>query len=125
MSTTNTDYAWYYYVKKKGARYYIGLVDENGAAATAAYDIDLYFDELPDDVTTQDSTFPLPQQFQMGFVKGVVAELMAMSGKDEFDVMLRNQYRREYEDMLKDLQHYQINEAQQPIVQRPYDLRDD
>lgn len=125
MSTTNTDSSWYFYIRKKEERYYVGIVDQNGAAPTGAYDIDLYFDEAPDDLTSQDSVFPLPQQFQQGFIKGVVAELMAMSNKDALDLHLRNIYLREFEKMKYDLHHHQINESQQPLVQRAYDLSND
>ena len=125
MSTTNTDFDWYYYIRKKGARYYLGLVNENGVAVTSAYDIDIYYDEIPDDLDDQDATFPIPVQFELGFIKGVTAELMSMSGKDNYDYYLRNEYLREYRKMIDDAIHYQIKESQQPIVMKPLDLRDD
>jgi len=125
MSTTNTEYSWYYYIRKKGTRYYLGLVNENGDEVSGAYDIDIYYDEIPDDIDEQDDTFPIPVQFELGFIKGVAAELMAMSGKDAYDVRLRNEYAREYAKTVSKAIHYQIEESDQPAVMRPLDLRDD
>jgi len=125
MATTNTAFTWFWYIRKKGTRYYLGLVDDNGDDPAGAYTIDLYYDEVADDVTTQADLFPLPQQFETGFIKGVVAELMAMSSKEGLDFALRSQYIREYEDTIMEAIHYQVEESQQPLVMRPLDLRDD
>ena len=127
MATTNTDFSFFWYVRKKGNRYYLGLVDENGDAPAGAYDIDIYYDEIPDDLDDQSDTFPIPQQFEMGFIKGVVAELMAMSnkGSDPVNIQLRNQFLAEYERTIHEAIHYQVEESQQPMVMKPLDLRDD
>jgi len=123
--STNTDYSWYWYVRKKGTKYYIGVVDNNGDAPTSALDIEIYYDEIPDAVDDQDDTFPLPDQYEMGLIKGVAAELMLMSpGKTSADILLRNQYIAEYEDAIKQAIHMQIRESEEPII-RPMDLRDD
>jgi hypothetical protein len=98
VSTTSTDYDYYWYIRKKGTRYYLGLVNENGdAIATASLDIDIYYDEIPDELDDQADTLPIPLQFEWGFIKGVAAELMLMSSKDGLDVTLRRELQREYE----------------------------
>ena len=81
MGTTNTDYSWYWYVRKKGTRYYLGLVTEDGEAPSSANDIEIYYDQIPDEITDDDDLMPIPVQFELGFVKGVVAEIMSMSNK--------------------------------------------
>jgi len=124
MPTTNTDYTWYYYIRKKGNRYYLGLVNESGDAPDSAYDIDIYYDEFPDDLDDQDDTFPIPQQFELGFIKGVVAELMSMSS-GKIDERLKAQYMAEYERCVHDAIRYQGEESDTPSVLKPFDFRDD
>ena len=63
MSTTNTDYDWHWYYRRRGRRGYIGLVDENGDDPASAYDIDIYYDEIPDEITDDDTTIPIPPEF--------------------------------------------------------------
>ena len=123
--STNTDFDWYYYIRKKGTRYYIGLVNQNGDEPTAAYDIEIFYDEIPDDLDDQDDTMPIPVQFELGFLKGVVAELMSMSNKDVLDIRLRNEYMAEYEKTVAKALHYQIDESAQPLVMKPLDLNMD
>ena len=125
MSTTSTDFDWYYYIRKKGTRYYIGLVNENGDDPSGAYDIEIFYDEIPDDLDDQDATMPIPVQFELGFLKGVAAELMSMSNKDAIDIRLRNEYMAEYEKTVAKSLHYQIDESAQPLIIKPLDLRDD
>ena len=125
MATTNTEFSYYYYIRKKGTQYYLGLVNDDGDAVASAQDIVIYYNEIPDDVDDQDDTLPIPIQFELGFLKGVAAEVMSMSGKDAYDVRLRNEYISEYNKTISDAIHYQIEEAGQPKVIRPLDLRDD
>ena len=126
MSTTNTDYEYYYYIRKKGTRYYIGVVNNNGAAiGTSNLDIEIFYDEFPDEITDNDTLLPIPTQFELGFIKGIAAELMAMSSSDTLDVHLKNQYIVEYQDCIRDAINYQIKESQQPAVINPFDLRED
>jgi len=125
MSTTSTEYTWFWYIRKKDTRYYIGLVNEYGdAPTTGGYDLDIYYDEIPDDLDAQSDTFPIPVQFELGIIKGVAAELMAMSGKDVLDIRLRDEYKAEYEKTIKNAIQYQLEESQQPIIIRPFNLRD-
>ncbi len=125
MATTNTAFDWYWYIRKKGKRYYLGLVDNNGDDATAAYDIEIFYDEVPDDLDEQDDVFPLPAQFELGFAKGIAAELMGMSDKKELDIVWMNKLERAYNKTVDEAIHFQIKETQQPIVIKPFDLRDD
>jgi len=129
--STNTDYVWYWYVRKKGRRYYVGLVDENGAAPAGTYDIEIYYDEIPDEITEQDDNLPIPKQFELGFAKGVAAELMAMSenkGTESAAIkqmaLIRN-YEKAYNDTVDDAKGFQLKESQQPTTMKPFDLRDD
>jgi hypothetical protein len=123
--TTNTDYDWFFYIRKKGRRYYLGLVDQNGDAPTSAYDIDIYYDEISDEVLTDDDVFPIPAQFEMGIIKGVAAELMAMSSNQALDISLRRDFERAFEQTVLEGIRYQTEEASQPMVIKPLDLRDD
>jgi len=50
---------------------------------------------------------------------------MAMSNKDVIDLQLRRSFNREYEKTVSEATHFQINESQQPMVIKPFDLRDD
>jgi len=125
MATTNTDYDFFFYIRKKGRRYYLGLVDQNGDAPTSAYTIDIYYDEISDEVLTDDDVFPIPAQFEMGIIKGVAAELMAMSSKQAVDISLRRDFERAFEQTVLEGIRYQTEEASQPMVIAPLDLRDD
>ena len=123
MSTTNTDYSWYYYLRNKGKRLWLGLMNEDGDAPTSALEIKIYADKLSTEITDDDSILPLPSQCELAFAKGIAAEIMCMSETSPKDILAL--YKKEYEDMKRDLLHRNINESQQPMVIKPFDLRDD
>ena len=124
MSTTNTDYDYLWYIRKKGTRYYLGIVNESGdAIATADLDIVIYYDEIPDELDDQSDTMPIPLQFEWGFLKGVASEVMLLA--DKADVNLRRELQAEYERTIYEAIHYQIEESAQPTIIKPLDLRDD
>jgi hypothetical protein len=51
MSTTNTDGTWYWYIRLKEDRGYIGIVDNDGDPTdTSAYTIQIWGDQTPDEV---------------------------------------------------------------------------
>lgn len=125
MATTNTDNTWYYYIRKKGRKGYLGLVNENGAATSQALTLNIYYDEMPDNVTNQDTILPIPPQFELGFLKGVVAELMAMSDKENLDMVKKRDFDREYRETIADAIEFQTEQSEQPLVLKPFDLRDD
>lgn len=120
MSTTNTDNSWYWYVRKKGRNWVLGLVDDTGVAtATADLDIEYWYDETPDEISSDDDTLPIPQEFEHAFAMGVVYEIMRMHGKE-----IRS-YKRDFEQAIYDAIHKNIQESQQPATLSPYDLRMD
>ena len=123
MATTNTDYAWFWYIRKKGDRYYLGLIDENGDDATAAYDIVIHYDEIPDELTSDDDEIPIPVQFEHYLLKGCAAEILDMEPEVNERKLMR--YRAEFEKGIEEAFHFQIEESQQPAIMEPLDLRDD
>ena len=51
MSTTSTAYSWFWYIRKKGKNWVLGLVNEDGDAPTTAdLDIEYWYNEIPDEV---------------------------------------------------------------------------
>jgi len=128
MTTTNTDYNWFWAVRKRGRRYYLLLVDNNGdAPASAITDgIELWYDEMPDEITSDDTTIPIPPQYELPIIKACAAEVIAQDGKlDETLAVKIRMFQKEYEDAVYNASHRAIAESQQPSVQRPFDLRDD
>ena len=125
MSTTNTDYAWHYFIRKKGARRYLGLVNESGAApSTALTDaLVIHYDEIPDEYTSDDDSWKMPDQYELSIIKGVAAELIMMD--PSADQGLAAKYDYEYERGVTQAIHDQIKDSQQPMVLKPLDLRDD
>lgn len=123
MSTTNTDYSWYWYIRRKGARGYLGLVDENGDDPSGAYEIEIIGREIPDAYTSDDDTFNMPAQYEYGVLKGVVAELLAMDA--HADKKLIREYENEFERTVARAIHDQIAATGQPTIMKPFDLRDD
>ena len=123
MSTTNTDSTWYWYVRKRGRRYYFGLVDSNGDAPSAAYDIEIKFDRFFDEATEDDTVLAVPIQFEPGILKGVAAEILSMEEKPNERKLAM--FRAEYEKAVYNAIHFQIGESQSTVVQKPFDMRDD
>ena len=123
MSTTNTDYSWYWYIRKKGRKYYLGLYNDQGDAPASALTIGVYYDEIPDEVDANDDTIPIPPQFEMPIIKAVAAEYLTM--KKDSDKSLIALWRQEYKEAIGDAIKYQIEESSQPLVMKPLDLRDD
>lgn len=124
MSTENTEYSWYWYQRTKGKRWYLGIVNNNGDDPSAAYDIEVYFDKIYDEITSNDDDIPVPLEFEEALIKACVAELLLMDGNSKLEYRIR-EYRKEYEDGIAQAVHKQINESQQPAVIKPLDLRDD
>jgi len=123
MSTTNTDHTYYWYIRKVGRRYVIGLVNENGEAPDGAYTLEIMYDRFYDEVTRDDDIIGVPIRFESALIKGVAAELMKMDSDPNWNKLAL--FEREYEKGLREAIHFQIGESQQPCVQRPFDLRDD
>lgn len=120
MSTTNTAHSWFWYVRKKGKNHQLGLVDESGAAiSTASLNIEYWFDEIPDEVTNDDADIPIPTEFEHGFAMGCVYEVLRMQGVKDLN------YKKDFEDTIVDAKNRQIEESQQPMTIRPYDMRMD
>ena len=122
MSTTSTDYNWYWYIRKKGRKRYLGLVDQNGDAPTAAYDIEIWYDEIPDEFTSDDSDMAVPQQYELPIIKAVASEIMVGDSEKK---QIRREFMGEYENCIYNAIHDQIQESQQPMIVKPIDLRDD
>ena len=119
MATTNTDYNYYYYIRKKGRNWYLGLVDNAGAAiATADLDIEIWYESLPAEITSENEDLPIPRDAEEGFVKGCVYELLLAMGVE------RPSYKREYEDTVYRLRHRQTQETETPSVIKPLNLRE-
>jgi len=123
MSTTNTEFNWYWYIRKKDRKYYLGLFDENGDDATGAYTIQINYDEIPDEVDSDDDTIPIPIEYEMPIIKAVAAEIATM--ETGFDKSLIALWRSEYQDCINNAIHNQIGETSQPLVLKPFDFRDD
>lgn len=123
MSTTNTDYDWYWYTIQKGRRLWLGLVTEDGAAPSSALTIEMRVEKFPAEVEDEDSILDIPQQFELAFAKGIAAELMQM--EPQADSKTINLYRKEYDNMRDDMIGRKFRETQTPCIQAPLDLRDD
>lgn len=119
MATTNTDKGWLWYVRKLGKNYVLGIVDDTGTAPTSALDIEYWFDELPDEITSDNDELPIPLEFEHGFSMGCVYEILRMMGKEN------RSYRQDFENTIYDAIHMQISETQQPLTISPLDLRMD
>lgn len=119
MGTTHTDVSWYWYVRKRGRRYYLGLIDQNGDVPDGAYDIVIRCDEIPDEITSDDDSLPIPELFEHGFAMGCVYEVLRMDGKE------LPSYKQDYEEAIKEARGRQVEETQQPLVLMPLDMRDD
>ena len=123
MSTTSTEFNWYWAIKKKDRQYYLRLFNENGDAATAAYEIEITYDEIPDEVDSDGNTIPIPIEYEMPIIKAVAAEIATM--EPNFDKSLIVLWRSEYQDCINNAIHNQIGETSQPLVLKPFDFRDD
>ena len=123
MSTTNTDSEWYWYIRRRGKKYYIGLVDANGDAPSTTYDIEIKFDRFFDEATDDDTVLDVPIQFEPGVLKGVAAEILSMEEKPNERKLAM--FKAEYEKAVYNAIHFQIGESQSTVVQKPFDMRDD
>jgi len=121
MSTTNTTNAnWFWYQRRKGARGYIGIVDQDGAAPTTAnLDITIWYNNFPDTIESDNDTIGIPEEFIFGFAKACAAEVMRMNGVVS---NLTQIYDQEFERIVYDGIHKNIMETQQPLIQKPLRL---
>lgn len=120
MSTTNTTTKWYWYIRKRGEKWYLGLVDEDGDACdTANYNIDIWYDQFPDEITSDDDLLGIPEEFIFGLAKGVASELIKLNG---MITPLTQQYDFEFERLVYDAIHKNIEATQQPLIQTPLNI---
>ena len=123
MATTNTAFSWYWYIRKKGKRYYLGIVNNNGSAPASALTAQIFVDNIPSEISSEDSEIPVPKQFELWFIKGCVAEIMKMDAKPNVGKI--GLFNAEYEQAKYQALHRQIKETSQPAIIKPFDLRDD
>ncbi len=120
MATTNTQHTYLWYIRKKGKNHVLGLIDEDGSAiSTASLNIEYWYDEIPDEVLSNNDTIPLPVEFEHSFAMGCVYEILRMNGVKDMN------YRLDFEEGIKNAINRQIEESQQPSTIRPYDIRMD
>ena len=120
MSTTNTSHSWFWYIRKKGKNHVFGVVDESGVAlSTAGLNLEYWYDEIPDEVSSDDDAIPLPIEFEHSFAMGCVYEILRMQGINNVS------YKKDFMDGIDDAKHRQISETQQPMTIRPLDIRMD
>lgn len=121
MPTDSTNSRWFYYIRLVGARFYLGLVDDLGAAPTAAgLDIDIYYQNFPDEITSDNDIIALPTEFMHALSKAVASEIIKMNGGVN---ALTQQYDFEWERTIYDAVHLAVDSAKQPMTQYPINLR--
>jgi len=130
MSTTNTTNSWYWYVRKKGRNWFLGLIDGLGVATMSTLDIEYWYDEIPDEITSDNDVIPIPREFEQAIISGCVYEAKRMLGARDMGPRRRSMlgnlvssYLADFEDGIYRALHRQTEESQQPIVISPYDLR--
>lgn len=119
MATTNTTKSWLWYIRQKGKNSVLGIVDENGAASTSALTVEYWYQEIPDEIESDNDSIPIPSQYEHALAMGVVYEIMRMHGKS-----IRS-YKEDFERGIYDAIHTQIEESQQPMIISPLNLRND
>lgn len=109
---------FYWYIRKKGTNGYIGIVDAVGAAPTTAdLNIDIWYDKIPDEITSDDDTVPLAYEWHEGLLKGVVYEYLMMQG------IKRPEFKQEYQETVDRCKSRVIIDSQHPLRVIPMDIR--
>lgn len=122
MPTENTTSEnWYYYVRLKGRNFYLGIVDTTGTApATAGLDIDVFYSQFPNEIESDNDIIGLPEEYLFALAKSVASEIIKMNGQV---TNLTQQFDLEWERIIYDGTHAAVDNASQPMIQRPLDLR--
>lgn len=109
---------FYWYQRNKGKNGYIGIVDSEGdAPETAALNIDIWYDKIPDEITSDNDTIPLGDEWHEGFLKGVVYEYLMMQGVE------RRAYLVEYQETVNRAKSRVIVQTMHPLRVIPMDIR--
>lgn len=112
-STTNNS-PWYFYIRRVGRNWKIGLVDKDGDAHTSdGIEIKLYYESLPDEIEDDEVVLPIPEEFLFGFAKGCAYEYLLTEG------MQHEVYRRAYESEVRKAIHRVIQQSHQPLMVKP------
>lgn len=131
MSTSSTKFTWKWYIRKKGKNYVLGLVDNEGDAPASALTVEVWYDEIPDEVTSDDDALPIPTQFEHAFTQGCVYEVLKMLGY-KFKSYTRDRFggwvpveMAEFNDAIYDARHMVAEETEEPLTIAPVDIRHD
>jgi len=117
MATTNTDYNYYYYIRKKGRNWVLGIIDNEGDdIGTSNLTIDIRYDAIPTEVTSDDDTLPIPRDAEYGFSMGCVYHLLLSLGHDA------RSFKEIYDQTVYDLRHRQVQETETPSIIKPLNL---
>ena len=116
MSSTNP---YYWYIRKKGGNWYLGVTGSSGDAIDGSSTVKVHYHEMNDAISSRDDIIEIPEQFELGLMKGCADELLQHYGSNNV------RYARAYEDAKYDAIAYQNDQANSPLVIKPYDVRED
>lgn len=112
--TVENNSPWYYYLRRKGINWKIGLVDQDGAAIdSGSLTLKLWYEEIPDEIGDDDDILPLHKEFIYRFAKGCAFEYLLSEG------IILSEYKSEYEKGIVKIKSKKINQTQQPLQVKP------
>jgi len=80
-SSVNDNTPWYYYLRRKGRKGHIGLVDGKGnAISSASINLKIFYEEIPDEIDDDDDIIGIPEEFLFDFAKGCAYEYLLTEG---------------------------------------------
>jgi hypothetical protein len=134
MSTLSTSQSWFWYIRKRGKNWVLGLVDGDGEPpSTADLDIEYWYDEVPDEITSDDDEIPIPAEYEHALAMGCVYEILRINGeKFRLSDMRRDRWGNlvpsplaDFNDGIYNAIHQQTKASQQPLRIAPYNIRMD
>lgn len=116
-----TTVTWHWYIERRGLYGFIGIVDDHGnAPTTAGISVDIYYSGFPDAIQSDQDTIGIPERYFFEYAKSVAAEVLKMNGAT--NPALIQSYAQDWERVIYDMRHDQVDLENQPAIQLPVDI---
>lgn len=113
-TTTTNNSPWYFYVRRVGPNWKLGIVDKDGDPHTTAdIEIKIYYEKLANEIESDNDLISIPLEHLANFAKGCAYDYLQLEGVE------RKDYLGSYEFEIRKAIHKVTQQSNQPLIVKP------